>query len=408
MSFTVRPYASGLKEIDGAKMKRILFILPSLGVGGLERVLVTTVNLLASAGNHVTVLTFDQGQALAEELLPSVRFIYKPPKPHPVGKRLPYIRHKLYDDGLWETRATAKALYNYYVGKETYDVEIAFFRGRSVKIISGSSNPNSIKLAWVHNDYTVCGGVTANFKSEKALKKAYDAFHCVVAVSKLAAEKFRQRIASSVPVQTIYNPIPIEEIIRKAQMPCSRKKNCFTVVSVGRLVEAKGFDRLIEAFCNAEKLTGKRCELWIIGEGEKREQLSKQIEEHHSENVFLLGEQKNPFPFVAQADILVCASRFEGFNLTVAEGLVLGKPILSTKCTGPTEILDDGVYGIICENSTGGLESELVRIFSDSSLLRQYQSVAKERAKAFGESNALDAINKLIECYTTKQHGGVE
>lgn len=378
-------------------MKKILFVLPSLGIGGLERVLVTYANLFAAAGHQVTVLTFDDGQELASELLPSVRFVYKPPKPHPIGKRLPYIRHRFYDDGLWETRASAKELYRYYVGKEKFDIEIAFFRGRSVKIISGSTNPNSVKLAWVHNDYSVCGGVTANFKNENLLKKAYQVFDCVVAVSRLAAEKFRERIGFSGAVQTVYNPIPIEEIIRKSTAPCARKKNGFTVACIGRLVDAKGFDRLIDAFCSAEKQTGRKCELWIVGGGEKYEALLKQITERNAQNIFLVSAQANPFPFMAQADLLVCASRFEGFNLTVAEGLALGKPILSTNCTGPTEILEDGKYGIICENSTEGLENALTRIFANPDVLAPYRKLAMERAKVFDQSHAMQTLNALIE-----------
>ena len=234
-------------------MKKILFVLPSLRMGGLERVQVTFANLFAASGYDVTVLTFDDGQALASELLPSVRFVYKPPKPHPIGKRIPYIRHRLYDDGLWETRASAKRLYKYYVGNDKFDVEIAFFRGRSVKIISGSSNPDSIKLAWVHNDYSLCGGVTANFKSEDLLKKAYTAFDCVITVSKLAAEKFRERIGFSGQIRTIYNPIPINDIVDKSLEQCTQIKKGFTIVGVGRLVDAKGFDRLIEAFNYADR-----------------------------------------------------------------------------------------------------------------------------------------------------------
>ena len=386
-------------------MKKVLFVLPSLGVGGLERVLVTFANLFAGAGYDVTVLTFDDGQALASELLPSVRFVHKKPKPHPIGKRIPYIRHRFYDDGLWETRASAKRLYNYYVGKEKYDVEIAFFRGRSVKIVSGSDNPDSIKLAWVHNDYSVCGGVTANFKNEKLLKKAYDAFDCVIPVSLLAAEKFRERIGFSGLVRTVYNPIPIKEIVEKSSAPCPQVKKGFTIVGVGRLVDAKGFDRLIEAFDYAVKRTGRECELWIVGGGEKQESLAKQIADLNLKNVFLLGARTNPFPFMAQADLIVCSSRFEGFNLTVAEGLSLGKPVLSTNCTGPTEILKNGEYGLICENSTKGLQTALTDILSDPEVLLPLKGKAADRAKDFDQGRIMGRLEELLNELQKEREG---
>lgn len=151
-------------------MKKILFILPSLKLGGLERVQVSIANMLSDNGYDVTVMVFNPVFDIKDELSDKVRFIYKPPKKH-FGSKIPYIRHTLYDSGLWETRASARQLYKYYVGKEKYDVEIAFFRGRAVKIISGSDNPDSKKLAWVHSDYTKCEGVTRNFSAIEEAKK---------------------------------------------------------------------------------------------------------------------------------------------------------------------------------------------------------------------------------------------
>ncbi len=127
--------------------KKILFVLPWLKVGGLERVQVNIANALSSRGHDVTILALNPENDLFGELDKRVKYVYKPYKPHKIMKRLPYIRHKFYDDGMWETRASANALYKYYVGNEKYDVEIGFFRGLSIKIISGSTNKNSVKLA---------------------------------------------------------------------------------------------------------------------------------------------------------------------------------------------------------------------------------------------------------------------
>ena len=117
-------------------MVSILFILPSLTVGGLEKEQVTLANSLVNKGYKVTVMTLDPKADLAYMLDKRVKFLYKPEKENKIMRRIPYIRHKFYDDGMWEKRASAKKLYKYYVGNAKYDVEIAFFRGLSVKIIS--------------------------------------------------------------------------------------------------------------------------------------------------------------------------------------------------------------------------------------------------------------------------------
>lgn len=375
-------------------MKKILFILPSLGVGGLERVQVTIANALADKGYDVTIMTFDDGDELVAELDKRVRFIHKPPKPFPIRRRMKYI-WKFYDSGKWETRASAAKLYKYYVGDERYDVEIAFFRGRAVKIISGSTNRSSVKLAWVHNDYKLCGGVTANFKSLDGTKNAYGKFDKIVSVSDQAGDSFKEVIGRTEGVTTVYNMLPVDEIIRKSHEPCEIKKDKFTVVSVGRLNMQKGFDRLLEA---ADKLNRMKLEfdLYIVGGGEEKEKLERYISEHELKNVFLLGEQMNPYKYVSRADLAVCSSRFEGYNLTVAEALILGKPVLSTKCTGPCEILDNGKYGYICENSVQGLADGMSRFITDRTLLEKYQNGAEERKQFFDNDKICERIEQLF------------
>ena len=124
------------------KMTKILFVLPSLALGGLERAQVTVANALVKDGYDVTIIVFSRNLDLKDELDRRIHLIYKPSKPHKIMRSIPYIRHKLYDDGMWETRANAEKLYKYYVGNEKYDIEVGFFRGLSVKIISGSTNKN--------------------------------------------------------------------------------------------------------------------------------------------------------------------------------------------------------------------------------------------------------------------------
>ena len=109
-------------------MKKILFVAPSLAVGGMERVLVALSNALAKREYDVTILLMNTKDDLRDELDPRIRLRIKQDKDH-LGKKIPFIRHKLYDDGMWETRTSPKKLYEYYIGDETYDVEIAFFRG---------------------------------------------------------------------------------------------------------------------------------------------------------------------------------------------------------------------------------------------------------------------------------------
>ena len=100
---------------------------------------------------------------------------------------------------------------------------------------------------------------------------------------------------------------------------------------------------------------------------------------------------------MAQADLYVCSSRFEGYNLTVAEALILGVPVLSTDCAGPNEILDNGKYGVIVENSEDGLYSGIKDLLDNSDKLRYYKKRVKERISFFDEETIVRQITELFK-----------
>lgn len=380
-------------------MKKVLFILPSLVVGGMERVQVTIANKLADVGYDVTVMTFDEGEDLKDELSDRVRFIHKQPKPFKLMRKIPYIRYKYYDNGLWETRASAKKLYQYYVGKEKYDVEIAFFRGRAVKIISGSTNKQSKKIAWVHNDFRQATGYQANFRSLDAVHAAYKEMDHVVCVSNQASEGFVDIVGDTNNLVTIYNMLPVEIIRKKAEKEPKIQvhKNRFHVVLVGRLLDsAKGQKRLIRVITSLHN-EGKDISLALVGGGSDEDILKKLIDQSRAEPyITLTGSQMNPYPYIKEADLLVCASYFEGYNLTVAEALILGVPVLSTDCTGPNEILDYGKYGMIVENSEEGLYNGLKELCDNPALLQEYKEKALCRKGFFDEERVLKQIVALF------------
>ena len=377
-------------------MKKILFVLPWLALGGLERVQVTIANALAEKGYDVTVMVLNNRLDLKDELDSRVHLIYKPYKPHKLMRRIPYIRHKFYDDGMWETRASAKTLYKYYVGNEKYDVEIGFFRGLSVKIISGSTNKFSKKLAWVHSDFKHCGGVTNNFKIIEQTKNAYSKYDKIICVSKQAENSFNEVIGLKNKTVTVYNMLPTERILSEAEKPLQIKKAKKALLSVGHLIDVKGYDRLLAAVKRLNS-DGFDFDLWLIGYGKDENKLKKYAADNDLYNVKFLGYQKNPYNYMKAADLYICSSRFEGFNLTVAEALFLEIPVLSTNCTGPAEILGGGEYGMLVDNSTEGLYNGIYGVIKDNALFAELKGKAIMRKPFFDKSITLNSIITLFD-----------
>lgn len=362
-------------------MKKVLFILPSLGIGGLEREQVTLANALDNEGYDVTIMILDNIRDLANELNSSVKLIHKPYKKH-LGNKIPYIRHKYYDDGMWETRATPKELYNYYVGKDKYDVEIAFFRGMSVKIVSGCPY-NIKKLAWVHSDFKKAYGYMNNFNSVREVNDAYRKFNRVICVSNQVKNSFINVIGDTHNLSVIYNMLPIDEIINKSSEIINDDicKEAFHIVLVGRLLDsAKGQLRLINVIKRLHNEDYK-ISLCLVGDGQDRKIIEDSIKDIGF--ITMVGSKKNSYPYIKQSDLLVCASYYEGYNLTVAESLIIGTPVLSTNCAGPNEILDNGKYGMIVDNTEEGLYEGIKSFCNDRKLLEHYKNMCKERIEFF-------------------------
>lgn len=381
-------------------MKKILFIIPSLAVGGLEKVQVTLANKLSELGYEVTILLLEPVFDLQCQLNSEVRVEYKSYKKH-IGERIPYIRHRFYDDGMWETRASAEKLHQYYVGDEHYDVEIGFFRGLPIKIVSGGMNKEETKyLGWVHNDFRKADGYKSNFRSMENVREAYRKLDKIICVSQETQIGFKEIIGDTGNLCSIYNLLSVEDILLKAkQKPeVQINKEKFHAVLVGRLLDsAKGQKRLVEVVVRLHKM-GYKISLAIIGGGADEKMIREEINKKNADSyISMCGKQMNPYPYIKEADLLVCASYYEGYNLTVAEALILGTPVLSTDCTGPKEILDYGKYGMIVENSTEGLYEGLKKIIESTELLLEYKKKAIARKKFFDEEKILNEITDIFE-----------
>ncbi|MEM7333421.1 MAG: glycosyltransferase [Chloroflexota bacterium] len=155
-------------------------------------------------------------------------------------------------------------------------------------------------------------------------------------------------------IKVIPNPVEIKIIQEKAQKKVAHPwfdTKFHTIVSVGRLHPQKGHDILIEAFATV-KTAVSNAKLVIVGQGPEQANLSRQITQLNlDDSIDLVGFQDNPYTFMAQADLFVLASRYEGFGIVLAEALALNMAVIATNCpSGPADILDHGKAGILVES----------------------------------------------------------
>lgn len=184
----------------------------------------------------------------------------------------------------------------------------------------------------------------------------------VIAVSSPLAKKIEQHFnIKSVVIPNIADILSFNKISEK------QGKN-FTFVSVGNLIHKKGFDLLIEAFNRCE--FDKNVSLLIIGEGEERDQLEKQIEELGlTKQVRLLGRlpRKEIQKYLLTSSAFVLASRGETFGVVYIEAMATGLPVIATKCGGPEDFVNETNGLLIEPNNIEALKTAMIEMHQNMS-----------------------------------------
>ena len=350
-------------------MIKILFFIENLSGGGAEKVLCNLVNEMDQSKFDITVQTLWKADA-EQYLKPGIRYRYC----YADKSRVNSYRSRL--------EAAAGLTYPLHI-KGDYDIEVAYLECGATKIMAASTNRRAKKAAWVHCD--LAQKVTNIDSFVRKASTWYKKFDRVVCVSKTAQDSFIRLFGLPDKTQVLYNTVDDALIRSKANEVLSGRiqKRRMTVISVGRLSEEKRFDRLI--FAHKQLLSfGLEHDLWILGEGSERGRLEQMIAMNGvSDSVRLLGFCDNPYPYMAEADLLVCASSYEGFSTFVTEGLILGKPIVTTDCSGMHELLGDSEYGLIVENKEESLLRGMRRMLSEPELRQSYANKAASRGRSF-------------------------
>ena len=379
-------------------MKKLLIMTNTLYTGGAERVLQTVLNHLDEHKYDITLYSMHRENI--DTNIFKKKFHYKVVFDEKTnGNIMLRVINKYITKfkGIVFKYCSSRFFYFLFI-REKYDIEVAFIEGESTKIIAGSNNKTSKKIAWVHIDLEKNPWTSFLYRGDQDEAKHYEYFDKIICVSNATKEAFcRKYNFACQKVIVHYNPIDVDYILeesRKSEDLSDFSSNIVQVIAVGRLVEQKGYDRLLIA-TKKLILKGVKFKLHIIGDGTQYQMLNNYILENGLQKyVILHGYQSNPYTFMKKGDILVCSSRAEGYSLVIAEAMILGLAVVTTSCSGPCELVDNGRYGVLVENSIDGICTGLNSLLCDKSLLERYKSLSIERSSIF---NIDENINKLEE-----------
>ncbi len=128
----------------------------------------------------------------------------------------------------------------------------------------------------------------------------------------------------------------------------AKEDRVFTFVTVGRLVPIKHFGLLVEAF---SQIKHKNVRLVIVGEGQEYNGIKKRIEEFGLQRKVEMVGLKKPeevADILCESDCFVLSSHRETFGIVLIEAMAKGLPVISTKCGGPEDFVNDG-NGLLVE-----------------------------------------------------------
>lgn len=221
------------------------------------------------------------------------------------------------------------------------------------------------------------------------------------AVVQVLVPSFEQPIKEHLPkVKTVVigNAIPQYE----EQADLSVEKDTYKIVFTGRL--AKGHKRphlLIEAFAGlAKDFPNWTVELWGAVDGKAYyKELQMMISKNKLKNqVFLKGTTDDVKSVLKSGDIFAFPSAYEGFSLSMAEGMSMGLPAIGYKnCSSVNELITDGVDGYLCEDGVEDFRDKLRKLMADRALRVAMGEQARIAMKAYAPEKIWDTWERLLK-----------
>lgn len=332
--------------------KNLLFVVGSLGSGGVERVASLLGNHLAQLGWNITIVMLLDNQ-VHYTLDPSIDVRDLSRKSHP---KILNIRHWI--KGIQSVHA-----------EKGFHTAISFFlkggmvlgvalKNKGVKLIARESeDPRNSRR-----------GLLTNISLNHYLKN----MNHVVFQSNYQQKCFPKNIRALGRI--IPNPVLFSA---SASIPYLQREK--RIVTVGRLIANKNIDFIIMAF-SFFLLDNPGYRLEIYGDGPQRKRLAWLISDLHLDGkVLLKGISKSISTDIVNAKAFVLASKYEGQSNALIEAMMLGVPSISSNWKGVEDIISDHQNGLIFDkNDFVGLVSRLNEIINNGDLAELLIAKSKE------------------------------
>ena len=257
-------------------------------------------------------------------------------------------------------------------------------------------------FAWIH--FSLTFGEKLTLEKIKKYKKQYKKYSKIFAITRVMKEEFINNVEiDEKKVELVYNPIDLKLIEKKSENVEKKYENYLKqdyFLQVSRLTQQKQPEHLVDIYYKL-KQAGIKEKLYFIGDGEKKEIIKQKIKEYNLKNdIILLGQIENPYPFFKNAKLFVHTAKYEGLPTVLLESLALGTPVVSYDCpTGPRDILGkNNEYGeLISLNDKDMFVEKVLELMNSKEKYEKYKKLSLIRANDFSMENNKVKLKELIE-----------
>jgi len=358
--------------VSGRRLRRLCLVISTLGAGGAERVLSTLANRWAAEGHSVTLVTLSGAGDDFYRLDDSIER---------VGLGVTGVSRRPRDaviQNLRRIRALREAIVT-----SRPDVVVSFMNTVNVLTLMATTRlgvPTIVSERIDPRAHPV-GRAWSLLRAH-----VYSRAFAVVAQTRPVAEWMSgtMRLQRCIVIPNPLSPALLTRIDEVGERAKGAPRIAMAM-AMGRLVEQKGFDLLIEAFASA----GPREYGWrlvIIGDGPQRGALEKlAVTTGVRDIVDFVGRADRPEALLAIADMFVLSSRYEGFPNALLEAMALGIACVAFDCrSGPADIIRDGVDGVLAPpENVAALSAAIRALMRDDAARARFGSRALEVRQRF-------------------------
>lgn len=384
---------------------KILITNGHLRVGGVEKSLVDLLKSIDYSQHQVDLLLFEGGGEYLSQIPSEVNIIlYDLQSIYGSFKQimLDSLKRKEFRNAFMKiifmlrSRVSVKftaLLKLLNITEKKYDCAIAYRVGISNDYVSFCVSAKRKYMWWHYGDFEYNKTTVRNWRI--ALKNITQIVCVSESTRKLILPYFPEK---SKEIVVLPNMIIADEIIKKSVMfhPYQYDEDRIKIVSVGRLSSEKRMINIVYVMEKICQLGYKKIKWYIIGDGRERANIEKEIlKKDLQDYIFCMGNQENPYPYIADADLYVHPSYIESQGLAILEAMTLGVPCVVTKSRGPCEFIQDEENGLLVERSPEALLNGVVRIITDYQLFEKIKSNTF-CPKQFQQKYVMEQFERLI------------